>query len=196
VQRFAVEQRRPSGPDGEQLVAQGVEHDADAALARHRHGPLRDAEQIVDGPVEWVDDPAQAGRSGDVVALLPQDRVVGAPGGDELADRALGLDVGLGDQIGRRRLRLDLAHAVLVVAQQDLGRSARRRHRHVEELVVAHSGGRRSAQGRACSIWAASDSRVASSSGRPTSWTASGRPAASKPAGTDAAGWPVTLKIP
>jgi hypothetical protein len=36
---------------------------------------------------------------------------------------------------------------------------------------------------------------VASSSGRPTSWTAIGIPSASKPAGTDAAGCPVTFQI-
>ena len=46
----------------------------------------------------------------------------------------------------------------------------------------------------AASICAASDSRVASSSGRPTIWTASGRPDAEKPAGTDAAGWPVAFQ--
>ena len=46
-------------------------------------------------------------------------------------------------------------------------------------------GGRRSAHGRSASICAASESSVASSSGRPTSWTPSGRPSSVKPAGTE-----------
>ena len=83
-----------------------------------------------------------------------------------------------------RRLRRDLAHAALVVVEQHGGRRARRGHRHVEQVVGAHSAaGGRSAHGRACSICAASESSVASSPGRPTSWTASGRPSASKPGG-------------
>src|SRR6185436_18991002 len=131
--------------------------------------------------------------AGDVVALLLQDRVVGPARRDELADRALGFEVGFGDEVRRRRLGRYLAHAVLVVLEQDGRRGARRGHCHVQEVLTAHSGGRRSAYGRACSIWAASESRVASSAGRPTSWTASGNPSSSKPAGTEAAGWPVTL---
>ena len=57
-------------------------------------------------------------------------------------------------------------------------------------------GGRRSAQGRAASIWAASERSVASSFGCPTSCTDSGMPASSSPAGTEAAGWPVRFQIP
>ena len=45
------------------------------------------------------------------------------------------------------------------------------------ELDHAASGGRRSGQPIAVSSWAESESSVASSSGRPTSWTATGTPA-------------------
>ena len=51
-------------------------------------------------------------------------------------------------------------------------------------------GGRASAQGRSASSWAASESRVASSPGRPMIWTASGMPSSAKPVGTDIAGLP------
>ena len=55
------------------------------------------------------------------------------------------------------------------------------------------TGGRLCAHGRAASICAASLSSVTSSPARPQSWTASGRPSESNPAGTDAAGWPMTF---
>ena len=61
-------------------------------------------------------------------------------------------------------------------------------------VAHANSGGRCCAHGRSASICAASDSSVASSFGRPTSCTARGSPSAPKPAGTDAAGWPVTFQ--
>ncbi len=47
-----------------------------------------------------------------------------------------------------------------------------------------------SAQGRSASIWAASESSVASSPGRPMTWTESGMPSAAKPTGTAIAGLP------
>ena len=50
------------------------------------------------------------------------------------------------------------------------------------------TGGRRSAQGRAASIWVLSDSSVASSEGRPTSCTDIGRLLSSSAHGTAAAG--------
>ena len=62
------------------------------------------------------------------------------------------------------------------------------------ELDHFATAGIRSAHGRSCSICAASESSVASSPGRPTSWTASGKPSGVKPIGTDAAGWPEWLK--
>ena len=61
------------------------------------------------------------------------------------------------------------------------------------EQQAAHSTGRASAHGLARSSWAESVIRVVSSCCRPTSCTASGRPSAAKPAGTEAAGLPVTF---
>jgi len=54
-------------------------------------------------------------------------------------------------------------------------------------------GGRWSIQGRARSSSALSVSTVRSSAALPTTCTPMGRPSDEKPAGTDAAGWPVTL---
>ncbi len=74
--------------------------------------------------------------------------------------------------LARRRARLS-------------GRSSRR-------YAVASSG-RRSAQGRAASSCAPSESRVASSAGRPASCTASGSPSSPWNRGSEIAGWPDTL---
>src|SRR6185436_3817237 len=57
----------------------------------------------------------------------------------------------------------------------------------------AWTGGRRSAQGRADSSWAATRSSVASSPNRACSWAPIGRPAAFHISGTLMAGWPLTL---
>ena len=157
--------------------------------------------EIVDGPVERVDDPAHAvalPRHARLAALLAEDRVVRAALGQQRADRALGGAVGVADRIGRARLRVDaLWWTVIAREQLDCG-GARGGARDVEQLrfqrgAHAASGGRRSAHGRAASSWAESDSSVASSCRRPTSCTASGTPSGVKPAGTDAAGWPVTF---
>ena len=60
---------------------------------------------------------------------------------------------------------------------------------------VPHStGGRRAAHGRACSKAAEACSTVRSAQRRPTICSPTGIPAGVKPAGTDAAGWPVKLK--
>ena len=61
-------------------------------------------------------------------------------------------------------------------------------------VAPANTGGRRSAQGRACSSWAAT--RISRSS-RPkgaTSWTPIGSPSSVQCSGSEIAGWPVTLK--
>ena len=164
AQRLAVEQRRLPHAHGEQLVAQRVEDDADLALARDRHAPLRDPEQVVDRAVERVDDPAQPGRARQVVALLPQDRVVGPARGEHARGsrarprgrpRRRGRSASTSPRPRARRARSS--------SSSTAADGARRRHRDVEEVVGAHSGGRRSAHGRACSIWAASESSVASS---------------------------------
>ncbi len=59
---------------------------------------------------------------------------------------------------------------------------------------ASHSAGLRSAHGRAFSISALSATSVGSAPWRPTSCTEVGRPSAN-PAGTAAAGWPVTFQI-
>jgi hypothetical protein len=50
-------------------------------------------------------------------------------------------------------------------------------------------------QGCACSIWAESFSRVASSPKRAAKWTPTGSPSFDQCSGIEAAGWPVMLKI-
>ena len=62
-----------------------------------------------------------------------------------------------------------------------------------QQLVLeahAANGGRRAVQPMSASSWAESESSVASSSGRPTSCTATGKPSGAVSTGTDAAGWP------
>jgi hypothetical protein len=56
------------------------------------------------------------------------------------------------------------------------------------------TGGRRSAQGTACSSWPARESNVSSSPRRPTNWTPMGKPSPFQCNGSEIAGWPVTLK--
>ena len=58
---------------------------------------------------------------------------------------------------------------------------------------LENAGWPRLGQSSSASSWAASESSVASSFSRPSSWTASGTPAESSPAGTAAAGQPVTF---
>ena len=156
---------------------------AAGVLARDAHAPLRDAEQEVDGPVERVDDPAQPARARPVVALLAEDRVVGPRRLEPRADQPLGRDVRLGDEVCRRALRADRQAAV--AEPRRTPRAARRRPRARSSVASASSSACRLTRrardgGRAspwsASSWAESESSVASSPVRPTSWTATGRP--------------------
>ena len=138
--------------------------------------------------------------------------------GEQLADRVLGGEIGLADEIGGRALG---AHVPLGAVARALGEQraghGRGLDRDREQSVsparavrlrpgatlrgrvgLAHenSGGRCCAHGRSRSICAASDRSVDSSAGRPTICTARGSPSEPKPAGTDAAGWPVTFQTP
>jgi hypothetical protein len=63
----------------------------------------------------------------------------------------------------------------------------------LRETRAQPTGGRRAAHGRACSNAAEAWSTVRSAKRRPTIWRPTGRPSGVKPAGTDAAGWPVKL---
>jgi hypothetical protein len=119
--------------------------------------------------------------------------VVRAGGEQPLADQRLARRVGLGDEVGRRRLGLDLeVIARERHAQQGAGLAGGAR-RELEELAQAAIAGRCSGQSRARSSWAASESSSSSRSGATTSCTVSGKPSAANPAGTAAAGWPVWL---
>src|ERR1035437_2435130 len=130
----------------------------------------------------------------------PHEPVVRPALRQQLADRPLRREVRLADEIGGRALAADLALAAAPGALDQEGAShPRGLHGHVEQaLGLAHEnpGGRCCAQGRADSICAASESSVASSSRRPTICTARGSPSEPRPAGTDAAGWPVTFQTP
>src|SRR5207245_8088796 len=65
------------------------------------HAPLWYAKQEVDGAVERVDDPAEPAlpllRA---TPLLAHEAVCRAPGGQQLADRPLGGEIRLADQVG------------------------------------------------------------------------------------------------
>ena len=64
---------------------------------RDRDGEARVAVEVVGGPVDRVDHPAQAARALDVGALLAEDRVVGAGREDPVDDQPLAGAVDLGD---------------------------------------------------------------------------------------------------
>jgi hypothetical protein len=90
----AVDPQRTAACAREQLAAQQVEDRArDGArtvLAGDAHAEERDPGEEVHGPVERVDDPAQAGRAWPVARpLLGQDAVVGPPLGQHAGDRGL-----------------------------------------------------------------------------------------------------------
>jgi len=84
------------------------------ALQRHGDGEMRNPVEKIGGAVQRIDDPtvpAVLGR--DLAALLEHEAIVGARLLQFLAQQALGLDVGLADEIARplaRDLKLfDLA---------------------------------------------------------------------------------------
>ena len=133
-------------------------------------------------------------------ALLPHEPVLRPALAEQLADRALGRDVGFADEVGGRALaaHLALGSPPDPLEQQRAGH-ARGLDGNREELVgLAHAnaGGRCCAQGRSVSICAASESSVVSSPSRPTICTARGSPSPPKPAGTETAGWPVAFQTP
>ena len=93
-------------------------HDAHGGLAvdldRDRDPVARVPVQVVRGPVDRVDDPADAGGRLGARALLGQHPVAGSLAPDPVDDQALAGLVDLGDHVGRRRLR---AHAGARLAQ-------------------------------------------------------------------------------
>ena len=69
-----------------------------------RDGVARQPVEEVHGAVDRIHDPADARRAADVVALLPQECVVGPAAEDELAEKPLAGTVGLGNDVRGRRL--------------------------------------------------------------------------------------------
>ena len=150
-----------SAPRGEALVAVGVVHHAGKhpppIAHRDAHAPLRYAEDEIDGPVERVHHPVQAAaaRLG-AAPLLPHEPIFRPPALEQLADRALGGDVGLADEVRRRALGHYLALGALAHPfDQQPARRARRLGGELEQrrrFAHTNSAGRRCAHGRAASI--------------------------------------------
>ncbi len=96
---------RPSLRGGEQLVAVGVVDGAGerslasrtATLTHHCGIPNRKLTVPSSGSTTQLSPLVPL----DVIALLPHEAVVGAAPGEQLADRPLGGEVGLADEVGR-----------------------------------------------------------------------------------------------
>ena len=106
-------------------------------LGGHADAPLGQAEEEVDGPVERVDHPANAGRLGlaqcCLASLLPQQPVARTRRRQQVADRALGGEVGRAHQVGRRRLGLHVVRRPPESRQQQRARELRRLPREREQ---------------------------------------------------------------
>ena len=112
----------------------------DGVLAGDADAPQRDPGEVVDGAVERVDDPAQAGRPVAVGgALLAEDPVIGAAAGEHGGDRGLGGPVGVRDEVGRALLGAEPARRAAVAVVQ-LGARAERRLPGDVEDVAGHDG--------------------------------------------------------
>ena len=164
----------------------GSRIDADVALAGHRHAPLRDAEEVVDGAVERVDDPAQPGRCpGTSSPSSPRIASSGRARGEH-ARGSRARPRGRPRRRGRSGVDfgLDLAHAALVVARSSTAADARAAATATSSRSSALTA---AAGGRPTAAPARSGRRArAASPRRPggrRAATASGRPSASKPAG-------------
>ena len=106
----AVHPQRPAAHAGEELVAHRIEDHAgdraDRVGAGDADAEQRQSREVVEGAVERVDHPVQAGRSRAIDgALLGDDPVVGAAPREHLGDARLGGAVGVRDEIGRPELR-------------------------------------------------------------------------------------------
>jgi len=81
----------------------------------------------VRGAVEGVDHPASPARAPPPGALLAQYAVFGAVLAQQRDDPGLGLAIGVGDEVGVRRLALDPARRAAVEGEQYLPRLDRER---------------------------------------------------------------------
>ena len=217
------DQRRRRIPGGgEQLVAVGVIDRAGerpvagrATATLTHHWGMR--EQEVDGAVERVHDPVEP-------AACPRrprpprrrSRRAGRRLGEQLADRLLGGQVGLADEVCGRALGADvmLGAGARALDEQRAGQRPPRRpsqqlRRPVRPTARSHAASVASAfahensGGRCCGPRALGLDLARRAT---AAWprrravrrvcTARGSPSAPKPAGTDAAGWPVTFQTP
>ena len=205
----AVERRRSSWMTRKHSPRTGSRITPGAALAGDRHAPLRDVEEVVDGAVERVDDPAQARLPRLRQPLLAEDaRRRGARAAARRGSRARPRrrrrsrgrsacsSSATASGVRRPRCSSRTAAAARAARSAIASRVSRRGARSRGTPAGASSGGRCCAHGRAASIWAASRSSVTSSPGRPPNCTAVGAPCSSKPAGTDVAGCPMAFQIP
>ena len=167
----------PAAPHrGEGLAARGVVHDrgqpAVGVVGRDAHAPLGDPPEVVDRPVERIDEPADARSALGGGALLGHQRVARAGGEDRPGDQLLGRAVGVADQVGAAGLGREPRGGLAGPAQQQLARGARRGEGQREQLL-AHVR---------CPTTAGSTIAGSSRWGK---WPASGTPRSS-PGGKDA----------
>jgi hypothetical protein len=142
ARRVHVSGAAADGREG--LLPHGVVHHsrerAHGVLAGDAHAPQRDAGEVVDGAVERVDDPAQAGGPLAVGgALLAEDPVVGPAPGEHRGDRGLRGPVGVRDEVGWALLGAEAPRRAPVPCDQ-LGARAERRLPGDLEHVAGHDG--------------------------------------------------------
>src|SRR5437764_289471 len=80
---------------------------AGRVLERDADAPRRKAVEVVRGAVERIDHPAAPARAACVRALLAEQAIVRPLAADQVADRRLGLAVGVRNHVGRARLRVE-----------------------------------------------------------------------------------------
>ena len=145
VDRVARLARRSAAAlDREHLAAQRIEDDAGeqrpAGLAnRDRHTPGRHASGVVGRAVEGIDDPRVRPVGVACRALLAEDRVVGIPTEQQLDDGLLRRLVGPRDDVGARRLLVDLGRPQQTF-HQPLTAGSGSVDGGFQQVRVAHSG--------------------------------------------------------
>ena len=152
-QALVIEERALALLGPEQLVGDGIVGDGGDngafALESDIDGEVRDGVQEVGGAVQRVDDPG-VGLVGplDQAALLAKEAVAGAGLGQRFEDHLLGLEVGGGDEIGRRLFgHLQLAEFA-EIAVEAARRLARGVAHHLQEGGLGAHGVKRSRSGR------------------------------------------------
>ena len=103
-------------------------------LGRDAHRPVRQVVEVVDGPVDRVDHPPDAGLPVTGGALFPEEPVAGTHRGDALDDQPFGRLVHLGHHVGRAGLGADL---LPVYVQRHARRRDQETARRARLLVVS-----------------------------------------------------------